>query len=47
MSKLLNDLLFDVPDKIGPNSKIVITKEMVVERLAGLIKDKDLSHYIL
>ena len=47
MSKLLNDLLFDVPDKIGPNAKIVVTKEMVQERLAGLIKNKDLSHYIL
>lgn len=47
MSKLLNDLLFDVPDKIGPNAKIVVTKEMVHEKLAGLIKNKDLSHYIL
>jgi len=47
MSKLLNDLLFDVPDKIGANAKIVVTKEMVQERLAGLIKNKDLSHYIL
>lgn len=47
MSKLLNDLLFDVPDKIGANAKIVVTKEMVHERLAGLIKNKDLSHYIL
>ncbi len=47
MSKLLNDLLFDVPDKIGPNAKIIITIEMVRERLASLIKNKDLSHYIL
>ncbi len=47
MSKLLNELLFDVPDKIGPNAKIVVTKEMVTEKLAGLIKNKDLSHYIL
>ncbi len=47
MSKLLNELLFDVPDKIGPNAKIVVTKEMVTERLASLIKNKDLSHYIL
>ncbi len=47
MSKLLNELLFDVPDKIGPNAKIVVTKEMVTEKLASLIKNKDLSHYIL
>lgn len=47
MSKLLNDLLFDVPDKIGPNAKIVVTKEMVNERLDGLVKNKDLSQYIL
>jgi ATP-dependent HslUV protease ATP-binding subunit HslU len=47
MSKLLNELLFDVPDKIGPNAKIVVTKDMVTEKLAGLIKNKDLSHYIL
>lgn len=47
MSKLLNELLFDVPDKIGPNARIVITKEMVEEKLAGLIKNKDLSQYIL
>ncbi|MBK6265372.1 ATP-dependent protease ATPase subunit HslU [Marivirga sp. S37H4] len=47
MSKLLNELLFDVPDKIGPNARVVVTKEMVTERLASLIKNKDLSHYIL
>jgi ATP-dependent HslUV protease ATP-binding subunit HslU len=47
MSKLLSELLFDVPDKIGPNAKIVVTKGMVTEKLAGLIKNKDLSHYIL
>jgi ATP-dependent HslUV protease ATP-binding subunit HslU len=47
MSQLLNDLLFDVPDKIGPNAKLVITKDMVTERLSGMVKDKDLSHYIL
>uniref|UniRef100_UPI00404B8C29 ATP-dependent protease ATPase subunit HslU n=1 Tax=Fulvivirga sp. TaxID=1931237 RepID=UPI00404B8C29 len=47
MSKLLNDILFDIPDKIGPNSKIVINREFVVEKLAGLVKNKDLSQYIL
>ncbi|SEJ35499.1 ATP-dependent HslUV protease ATP-binding subunit HslU [Cyclobacterium xiamenense] len=47
MSHLLNDFLFDVPDSIGPNSKIMITKEMVQERLSSLVKNRDLSQYIL
>jgi ATP-dependent HslUV protease ATP-binding subunit HslU len=47
MSKLLNEILFDIPDTIGPNAQIVIDKNMVQEKLAGLVKDKDLSRYIL
>lgn len=47
MSHLLNDFLFDVPDKIGANAKIVITSEMVKEKLSSLVKNKDLSQYIL
>ncbi|UII32727.1 ATP-dependent protease ATPase subunit HslU [Fulvivirga ulvae] len=47
MSQLLNEFLFDVPDKIGPNAKIVVTREMVKEKLSGLVKNKDLSEYIL
>jgi len=47
MSKLLNDFLFDVPDVIGPNAKIVITRELVIDKLEGLVKNKDLSQYIL
>ena len=47
MSRLLNEFLFDVPEIIGPNAKISITKEMVQEKLSGLVKDKDLSQYIL
>lgn len=47
MSQLLNDFLFDVPDKIGENAKIVITQEMVEDKLSGLVKNKDLSQYIL
>jgi ATP-dependent HslUV protease ATP-binding subunit HslU len=47
MSHLLNDFLFDVPDTIGPNSKIMITKELVNERLNSLVKNRDLSQYIL
>jgi ATP-dependent HslUV protease ATP-binding subunit HslU len=47
MSQLLNDFLFDVPDKIGENAKIVITESMVEDKLAKLVKNKDLSQYIL
>jgi ATP-dependent HslUV protease ATP-binding subunit HslU len=47
LSKLLNEFLFDVPDVIGENAKILITKEMVNEKLSGLVKNKDLSQYIL
>jgi ATP-dependent HslUV protease ATP-binding subunit HslU len=47
MSKLLNEFLFDVPDKIKTGSTISITRKMVQEKLAGLVKNKDLSEYIL
>ncbi|HSJ68294.1 MAG TPA: ATP-dependent protease ATPase subunit HslU [Anditalea sp.] len=47
MVHLLNDFLFDVPDTIQANSKIMITKEMVSERLSTLVKNRDLSQYIL
>ena len=47
MSQLLNDFLFDVPDKIGPNAQIVITRDLVKERLSKLVQNKDLSQYIL
>jgi ATP-dependent HslUV protease ATP-binding subunit HslU len=47
MSHLLNDLLFDMPDVIAPNAQVVITKELVTERLEQLVKTKDLSEYIL
>lgn len=47
MSHLLNDILFDVPDKIASGSQITIDKDKVIERLAGLVKNKDLSQYIL
>jgi ATP-dependent HslUV protease ATP-binding subunit HslU len=47
MSRLLNEFLFDVPDKIGPNARITINAAMVREKLAGLVKNKDLSEFIL
>ena len=47
MSRLLNEFLFDVPDKISANSKIEISAQMVRDKLNGLVKNKDLSEYIL
>lgn len=47
VSHLLNEFLYDIPDKIGSNAKIVVNKEMVKERLSGLVKNKDLSQFIL
>ncbi|WP_226390965.1 ATP-dependent protease ATPase subunit HslU [Penaeicola halotolerans] len=47
MSHLLNDFLFDVPDVIQPNAKLMVTRDLVKERLDGLVKNKDLSQYIL
>ncbi|MBV6647994.1 MAG: ATP-dependent protease ATPase subunit HslU, partial [Cyclobacteriaceae bacterium] len=47
MSKLLNEILFDIPDTIAANAKVVIDQELVKEKLNDLVKDKDLSQYIL
>ncbi|MCS6824188.1 MAG: ATP-dependent protease ATPase subunit HslU [Cytophagaceae bacterium] len=47
MSYLLNDFLFDIPDKIPSGSRILITKEMVESKLSGLLKNRDLSKYII
>src|SRR5882672_4567123 len=47
ISRLLNEFLFDVPDKIGAGSRLEISKDMVADKLNGLIKNKDLSEYIL
>jgi ATP-dependent HslUV protease ATP-binding subunit HslU len=47
MSKLLNEFLFDVPDKIPAQSVITVDAALVREKLSGFIKNKDLSEYIL
>ena len=47
MSQLLNEFLFDVPDKIGPNAKITVTRAMVQDKLQSLVTNRDLSEYIL
>jgi ATP-dependent HslUV protease ATP-binding subunit HslU len=47
MSKLLNELLFDVPDKILAGTKVNIDANLVKEKLEALVKNRDLSEYIL
>lgn len=46
LSTLLEDILFEIPDKIK-TKKINISKELVSERLSTIVKDRDLSRYIL
>ncbi len=47
MSRLLNELLFDVPDKIAAGAALVITAQLVEERLRDMVKNRDMSQYIL
>lgn len=47
MSRLLNEILFDVPEKITPSTHLQIEASLVEERLASLIQNKDLNQYIL
>jgi ATP-dependent HslUV protease ATP-binding subunit HslU len=47
LSRLLNEFLFDVPDKIPSGSTLMVSAEMVKEKLSGLIKNRNLSEYIL
>ncbi|SKB57150.1 ATP-dependent protease ATPase subunit HslU [Dyadobacter psychrophilus] len=47
MSLLLNDFMFDIPDVIGADSHIVVTADLVSEKLSALVKNRDLSQYIL
>ena len=46
MSSLFDELLFAVPDDIN-SGKITIDQAYVDKQLSGIVKDKDLSHYIL
>jgi ATP-dependent HslUV protease ATP-binding subunit HslU len=46
LTTLLEDLLFEVPDKNTENS-ITVTGEMVREKMTEIVKDRDLSQYIL
>ena len=45
LTTLLEDILFDVPDK--KKDKIVVDREMVQKKLSDIVEDEDLSRYIL
>jgi len=45
MERLLDELLFTAPDIAG--QEVAITRAYVEERLAGIVRDADLSRYIL
>ncbi len=46
LTTLLEDILFDVPDKM-PEGDVKITGAMVGEKLDAIVKNRDLSKYIL
>jgi len=46
LTTLLEDILFEVPDKM-PKAAIEITGEMVNQKLDKIVKNRDLSKYIL
>lgn len=46
LTTLLDEILFDVPDKI-PSETVKITSEFVKDKLDKIVKDRDLSKFIL
>lgn len=45
IEKLLEDILFESPEK--PNQKVIVDKSYVNQKLSRIVKDRDLSRYIL
>ncbi len=46
LTTLLDEILFDVPDKI-PSTKVKITAKTVKQKLDSIVKNRDLSKFIL
>ncbi|MBI2620490.1 MAG: ATP-dependent protease ATPase subunit HslU [Ignavibacteriales bacterium] len=46
LTTLLGELLFDAPDAIQSN-RLSVTKSLVQKKLSSIVKDRDLSRYIL
>ena len=47
MSQLLNDYLFRMPEEVPAGQKIEIDGALVDSKLKMLVKNRDLSQYIL
>jgi ATP-dependent HslUV protease ATP-binding subunit HslU len=47
MSKLLNEVLYEVPDKIQSGTTVKVDENLVHEKLDKLLTNRDLSQYIL
>lgn len=47
LTTLLEDILFEVPDNVPENRKIVVDADMVEQRLNSIAQNRDLSQYIL
>lgn len=47
MSRLLTDVLFQIPDQLPPDGRVTVTAALVEERLAGLVQKRDVSEFIL
>jgi len=46
LTTLLDEILFDVPDKMPPD-KVIIDAKMVTDKLESIVKNRDLSKFIL
>jgi len=46
MTNLLDDLLYNSPDGL-PGKRVVVTKRMVLTKLSAIVKDEDMTRYIL
>ena len=46
MTTLLEEILFEAPDKFS-GTTIMVSREMVEDKLSAIVKDKDLSRYVL
>src|SRR5690606_16788697 len=46
LSTVLEEILFMVPDEI-PAGKVVVDKAYIDKRLGNLVRNRDLSHFIL
>jgi len=47
MSQLLNEFLFKMPEELSKGQKVEISPELVDQKLKSLVKNRDLSQYIL